>query len=135
MGYAPNDRIELLEKETEIKNKSLIIAEWFGTIYLIYTVTLLLVLPAAVIVDIYRTVEGVPEFEVNNIFYFFWFLFLYIALPISLQVFFIPLLFINTYICAQVYLIISKLRPEYDGDDLYEVIEGSEGSSTKKTDD
>ncbi|EFP01764.1 hypothetical protein CRE_23499 [Caenorhabditis remanei] len=80
MGYAPNDRIELLEKETEIKNKSLIIAEWFGTIYLIYTVTLLLVLPAAVIVDI-------------------------------------------------------KLRPEYDGDDLYEVIEGSEGSSTKKTDD
>ncbi|EFP01650.1 hypothetical protein CRE_23500 [Caenorhabditis remanei] len=27
-----------------------------------------------------------------------------------------------------------KLRPEYDGDDSYEVIEGSEGSSTKKID-
>ncbi|KAF1754919.1 hypothetical protein GCK72_021484 [Caenorhabditis remanei] len=51
------------------------------------------------------------------------------------QFFTIPLLIINTYISAQVYLIISKLRPEYDGDELYEVIEGSEGSSTKKTDD
>ncbi|EFP01665.1 hypothetical protein CRE_23498 [Caenorhabditis remanei] len=79
MGYAPNDRSELLEKEIKIKNKSLIIAQWFGNIYVIYMVTLLLVLPAAAIVDRYRTVEGVPEFEVNNIFYFFWFLFLYIA--------------------------------------------------------
>ncbi|KAF1754920.1 hypothetical protein GCK72_021485 [Caenorhabditis remanei] len=57
------------------------------------------------------------------------FLFSFVA-----QFFTIPLLIINTYISAQVYLIISKLRPEYDGDDSYEVIEGSEGSSTKKID-
>ncbi|KAF1754923.1 hypothetical protein GCK72_021488 [Caenorhabditis remanei] len=50
------------------------------------------------------------------------------------QFFTIPLLIINTYISALAFLIISKLRPEYDGDDLYEVIYGGEGSSTKKID-
>ncbi|EFP01763.1 hypothetical protein CRE_23356 [Caenorhabditis remanei] len=50
------------------------------------------------------------------------------------QIVAIPLLFGTTYICSQVFLQFSKLRPEYDGDDLYEVIYGGEDSSTKKID-
>ncbi|KAF1754924.1 hypothetical protein GCK72_021489 [Caenorhabditis remanei] len=44
------------------------------------------------------------------------------------QIVAIPLLFGTTYICSQAFLQFSKLRPEYDGDDQYEVIYGGEVS-------
>ncbi|KAF1754917.1 hypothetical protein GCK72_021482 [Caenorhabditis remanei] len=50
------------------------------------------------------------------------------------QVVAIPLLFGTTYICSQVFLKVSKLHPEYEGDNLYEVIYGGDDSSTKKID-
>ncbi|EFP01815.1 hypothetical protein CRE_23355 [Caenorhabditis remanei] len=115
MGYAPKDRCELLEEEIKIKpvNKSIKmeILQWFPlTVSIFLFNQQLLCGPQA---DLLKS-KFINSFHAQFVT--------------------VPFLIINTYISAQIYLKISKLRPEYDGDDLYEVTYGGDSSSTKKID-
>ncbi|KAF1754916.1 hypothetical protein GCK72_021481 [Caenorhabditis remanei] len=89
-----------------------------------------IIIIAFMAIDDFRKLDGLSGSDIYNA----GVCLAYLVVSFHAQFFTIPLLLINSYISAQLHLTISKLRPEYDGDDLYEIVDGSEESSTKKID-